>query len=442
MLTKRKVFFMQVELKEKKDGEQLITITLDPEELKPHLERAAEEISKHREFKGFRKGKVPYKIVEREIGAQALLEHAAQGAIQKSFEEATKEHNFKSIAPPKIEVQKIAPSNPLVYNAYIPLLPEVKLPDLKQIIIEQKQVRVDDKDIQGVIEQLRKMRAKEKLVFRAAKKGDKVKVDLKMSIASVPVEGGSSKDLVFELGADGIVPGFSEQIIGMSASEERKFKLPFPEKFHDSKLAGKEVEFEVNLKEVYEVELPEVNEDFAKGLGKFGGTLDLKKRVKENLEVEGEAREKDRFERELLEAVSQKTQFDAIPKVLVEMEIDRMIEELKSEVARQGAKFEDYLKQIKQDLENLRKGMNDTALRRVKVALILRQISEEQNINVTDSEVDEEINKRYGALKDQPKVLKMVSRASFRDYLRNLLKSDKAMNWLRSQCHPEPVSSS
>lgn len=433
---------MQVELKEKKDGEQLITITLDPEELKPHLERAAEEISKHREFKGFRKGKAPYKIVEREIGAQALLEHAAQGAVQKSFEEAAKEHNFKSIAPPRIEIQKIAPSNPLVYNAYIPLLPEVKLPDLKQIIIEQKQVKVDDKDIQSVIEQLRKMRAKEKLVLRAAKKGDKVKVDLKMSIASVPIEGGSSKDFIFELGADGIVPGFSEQIIGMGASEERKFKLPFPEKFHDPKLAGREVEFEVKLKEVYEVELPELDEDFAKGLGKFEDALDLKKKVKDNLQIEGEAREKDRFERELLEAVSQKTQFDAIPKVLIDLEIDRMIEELKLEVARQGAKFEDYLQQIKQDLENLKKGMRETATRRVKVALILRQISEEQDISVTDSEVDEEINKRYGASKDQPKVLEMISKDSFRDYLRNLLKSDKAMNWLRSQCYPVPLPES
>lgn len=424
---------MDIKLNEKKDGEQHLTVTLSPDELKPHLEAAAKEISETRDFKGFRRGSVPFEVVEREVGAMALLEHAVQPAIAASLSKALETHDVEAVATPNIEVKTVAPGNPFVYTAAVPLLPKTTLPDFSGISIKKKEVSVNDADINKVVSELQNMRTQEKLVLRKADMKDKVKVDLKLSIAGVPLEGGAVSGHQFVLGGDAIIPGLSEQIVGMSTGEERTFILPFPKEFHDINLAGKEVTFSVKLTDVYERTLPEITDEFAKGVGKFENVVDLKAKIKENLTLEGEAREAARQEQELLSVVITKTTFDPIPKALVDLEVDRMLEELKSHISSQGMSFDEYQKHLKKDETALRSGMREAALKRVKVALVLRDIAAAQEIAVTDEDVAVEIAKRYGDSREQPQVVEMIESDRFKTYLKSVMRTDKAMRWLKEK---------
>ncbi|MDO8435102.1 MAG: trigger factor [bacterium] len=424
---------MHIELNEKKDGEQHITVTLSPEEMQPHLVTAAKAISETREFKGFRKGNVPFDVVEREVGAMTLLEGAIRPAIEASLTKALDQHEIDGVAQPRIEVKTVAPGNPLVYTAAIPLLPKTTLPDFSGITVAKKDVAVEDKHIDKVLSELQNMRTQEKLVLRKAGMGDRVKTDLHLSIANVPLEGGAVAGHQFVLGADAIIPGLSEQVVGMAAGEERTFTLPFPTEFHDKNLAGKEVTFKVKISEVHERTLPEVNDEFAKGVGKFEGIADLKAKIKENLTLEGESKEIARQEQELLSAAIEKTTFDPIPAALIDLEIDRMMEELKASVASQNISFEEYLKHLNKDEAALKSGMREAAHRRVKVALMLRDIAAAQDIAVTDEDVEQEIAKRYGDSRDQPQVAEMVESDRFKTYLKSVMRTDKALAWLKEK---------
>ncbi|MDP2684285.1 MAG: trigger factor [bacterium] len=424
---------MKVDVKKLPKSELELQIELSHDELKPFLARATKDISKDTKVSGFRPGMAPYDVLEKQVGAMTIYQQAVEYAIQDSYPKAVIDNKLLTIGQPKISVEKIAPDNPFVYKANVGLVPEVELGDYKNLKVEKKEIKVEEKDIQGTIESLQKMFAKEKVTDKPLKKGDKAEINMDTYVDKVPIDGGQSNKHPVVIGEGQFIPGFEDNLIGMTKGQTKEFELKFPKEYHRQDIAGRPAEFKIKVNEVYEIEKPELNDEFAKTVGQFENFEALNKQIKENIKLEKTNKEKQRFELALIDQIITKSKFGEIPDILLEYELDKMLHELEHEVTHQGMKFEDYLKSIKKSKEELRKEFRSQAEKRVKSALALRKIGNEEKIEVLDEEIDKEIEVAKQTYKDQPDQLKQFASEEYKDYIKNILRSRKVFEFLEKQ---------
>lgn len=402
------------------DGEIDLTIELTVEEFAPFLNRAASAISGEIKLEGFRPGKAPLEVVKARVGEPALLERAAELAIGNSYPAAVKEKNLVTIGYPKVDVMKLAPGNPFSFKARVPILPEVTLSDWRNVKIEQKAHEpVSDEMVNKGVEDLRKMTSTEKEVTRPAKTGDRVEIDFDIFVDQVPIEGGTSKNHDMELGAGQFIPGFEEGIVGLAPGQEKEYKFDFPKEYHAKHLAGRPADAKVKVHKVKEVVLPELNDQFAKKLGDMGSLLELKMKLRENLEHEAKQRADRQFELDVFDALIKAAKFGALPKVLLEDESEKILHEIEHDVQSQGGKFDDYLSSMKKTRDELKTELAPQAERRVKAALIVRHIAVSENVAATSDEVDKEVIEARASLPDKPEVKQQTETEDFRAYVKN-----------------------
>lgn len=423
---------MKVDVKNLPKGQAELTVELGQEEMKPYLEQAASVLSYGTKIAGFRPGKAPYEMVEREVGAMKILQQAAEQAVEKTFVEAVVEKKLVTVGPPQISVEKLAPGNPLTYKAIVSLLPTVALSDYHKIKAAKRSISVDPKEIDEAVGGLRKMYAKEKAVTRPARQGDKVELDMDTYMDKVPIDGGSSKNHPVVIGEGHFIPGFEESIIDLAAGQTKEFQLKFPKEYHRKDLAGKPVEFKVKVNTVFEIELPELNDDFAKSVGQFEKLDDMRGQIEKSLHREKTDKEQQRWELEIVTSLIGKSSFGEIPEILIESELHKMLHELEHEVTGQGMKFEDYLQSIKKTKEDLHREFRPQAEKRIKTALVLRQISTQEHIQVSDEELDKEIATHMKQYENNAEISKELKRPEYRDYARNVLRSQKVFKWLET----------
>jgi trigger factor len=424
---------MNVTLNKLPKNQVELTIELTQEELKSHIQQAVAEISKEITIAGFRPGKAPYEIVEKQVGAIKIYQQAAEKAIQKTYPQAIIENKLLTVGPPKIAVEKIAPNNPFVYKATASLLPSVKLGDYKKIKEGRREVKVEAKEIDGTLQNLRKMFGKEKRVSRSVQKGDKVEIDMNTYVDKVPIDGGKSENHPITVGEGHFIPGFEDNLIGLIEGQTKEFQLKFPKEYHQKNLAGKPVDFKVKVKSVFEIEKPDLDDNFAKTAGKFEKLDDLRRQIEKNIHQEKTTKEQQRWELAVIEQIINKSSFDEIPDVLIESELHKMLHELEHEVTGQGMKFEDYLSSIKKSKEDLQKEFQPRAVKRVKTAFVIRKIAKEENITVSDEEIDKEVERNKQQYQNNPEVLKQISRDEYKNYLKSVLRSQKVFEFLAQQ---------
>ena len=409
-----------------------LTIIVTPEEYQPHLEKAAERLSERTAIKGFRPGKAPYDMVKRHVGEMQILQEALESIIQKTFFDAATEEKLETIGMPHIHIEKQAPGNDVVFKATVATLPTVTLPDLKKIHVEQKAPVIDEKKVDETLDALRGMQAKEALKSGAAEGTDKLMIDMDMFIDRVPVEGGQAKKYSVYLSEKHYIPGFNEQVAGMKEGEERTFTLEFPATHYQKHLAGKKVDFTVKAKGVYERQLPEMNDDFAKALGQEN-VAKLRELLQTNLLEDAKRKAGQQTEIAILEQLIEKSAFDEIPDVLIDSERQKMFHELKRDLDRNGVSIEQYLQDIKRDEKQLFEDFKAQAEKRAKAALISRQIAKDQNIAVADDEVDKEVALIGDAYKDNAETQENLKKPEVRDALAVTLQNKKVMAWLKEQ---------
>ncbi|MFH1172994.1 MAG: trigger factor, partial [bacterium] len=264
-------------------------------------------------------------------------------------------------------------------------------------------------------------------------KGDKAEVDFNMFLAGVAVENGQHQKYPMVIGENRLVAGFEEQLIGLKSGEQKEFSLQFPAEHFDHHLAGKEVNFKVEIKGVYERELPELNDEFAKTLGQFADLAALKKQISDNLMQEKKMKEEQRLEGELLDKLAKATEFDIIPDLLVKNETHKMLHEFEATIARQGLLFDDYLKNIGKTKEQLENEFSQSAEERVKSALITREIARQEKIEVREDELAEEVQKVLASYPNNPELADNIQSVGYQDYLRNILATRKVMELLKSR---------
>lgn len=409
-----------------------LIITVTPADYKKDMEAAAARLSERAAIHGFRPGKAPYEIVKQNLGEIKILEEALQSIVEKNFFEAVKTEKLDTIGMPEITIEKMAPNNDFVFKAVAALLPSVKVADLSKIDAKKKEVVVGDKEINDVLDNLRKMQAKEVVKEGAATKEDKIEVAMNMSIDKVPVEGGQAPKHQVYLSEPHYIPGFAEQLVGLKKDEVKEFSLKFPDEHYQKHLAGKNIDFHIKVNDVYSIEYPEINDELAIKLGQK--SVDgLKEILMTNLKQEAQNKEDQRIEAELLEKVILASEFSEVPDVLITSEKQKMFYELKNSLQEQGIEFEKYLKDLKKTEEEIGNDFADRALVRVKAALISRQIAKENNIKVEKEELDKEIEIIKATYKDDPKVEEALKRHEVLDTLAATIQNKKVVAWLKEK---------
>ncbi len=390
-----------------------------------------QRISSATTFPGFRPGKAPYDVVAKRVGEQAIWEEALESIVQRAFVQQVRERKLKTVGQPQISVQKLAPGNPVVFTATVALLPSVELTAYDRFSVKRNRAPVTEEDVVKSLEDLRKIIAAEKPVDRPAWAGDRVEVDVDVFMDNVPVAGGQSRNHPATLGEGSFIPGFEEQVIGMTKGQAKEFSLQFPKEYHAKNLAGNAAQFKVTLRKVAELELPKLDDAFAKTVANLPSLEDLRKRLRNDLETQRQKRAEQDFEVKLLEELVKHSTFGDIPEVLVEHELDRIVHELRHNAEQRGMKYADYLSSMKKDEAALRTDLRPNALNRVKTALVIRAIAEKEGVGVSAAEIDAEIASARPSL--SPEQLKEVGTEEFRDYVHTVLTNRKTLDAIKAK---------
>jgi trigger factor len=408
------------------------------EEVRPYLEEAAREMSTARPLPGFRPGKAGFDEVKRAYGEMKILEGALERIIRAFYAKAILNESLDIVGSPNVQVDKLAPEQPLKFTITAPIEPKVtELPDLTGCVVEQTVKEIGDKELGEALEEMRKMRRQEVRVEREATLEDLVVVDVSMLKDGVVVEGGTGRDYRIYMNEPHYIPGFSEKLVGIKAGEERNFTLPFPSEHYQKHLAGKDIDFTTKATGVFEMQLPPLDDAFAQGVG-LKDMEELKAKLQENLRVEEKRRREEASEIELLEKLVDTTKFTEVPEALITDETRRMMDELQHGVEEQGMKWEDYLSSIKKTRDELRLDMTAQAIRRVKTAVLVKAFAKAQAVTVTEEELDKETDEILSRIRENDQETReRVTSPEYRQYIAIQLRNRKTLEWLKKECVKE-----
>ncbi len=415
---------------EKSQIEFEITLTID--EFKPYLEKGAKKLSEQVKIEGFRPGKVPYDVLKQKVGEMAILEESANIAIRSTIDEVLdKNLDGEQLAgQPQVEIIKLAPNNDFVYKVKMPVLPKVKLGQFKDLNIKNEKVEIDEKELEKTLEQLKEMKAKESPKDSQAEIGDKLTLDILMFSGGVPVEGGEGQGATVILGKDYFIPGFDKKLIGAKAEETKEFTLVYPKEHHQKHLAGKNIDFKVKVKEVLQREVPKLDDSLAQAL-QFKTLNELKEAIKKNILMEKEKKEEMRKEKELMEKLIEKSEFEEMPEEIIKEEAKGMIGEMKRNVEAQGGKFADYLNHLKKTEDQLLLDFMPDAVKRIKIALLLKEVGKTEKIAVSPEEIEEKITELKKTYAGQAEAEKQINSLEYKRHLNHALLSDKIVKKLK-----------
>lgn len=409
-----------------------LTITVPPADYQKDLEEAAVRISERASIPGFRPGKAPYKIVKEQLGEIKIFEEALESIVQKNFFTAIQAEKLETVGQPQITIEKIAPGNDFVFRAVVALLPSVKLPDLSKIKVERRETKVEEKDVDHILEDLKKMRPEEKIKAGISTTEDKMIIDLEMFSGNVPLEGGQAKDHQVYLSEKHYIPGLAEQLVGLKKDDKKDFTLKFPAEHYQKQFAGKDIDFKVLVKDVFELHYPEIDDAFAKKLGQES-VAKLRELLRQNISAEANAKEEQRLEIEMLDQIVAQSEFSELPEIIIKAEKEKMFHELKHELEHQGITMEKYLSDIKKSEEEIHLDFSERADKRVKAALISRQIAKDRGITVENKEMEEEFKLIKASYGDDKNVEENLKRPEVRATIALALQNKKVIQWLKEQ---------
>jgi len=413
-----------------------IEVEISIEEFKVFEAKALSNLAKEMKVPGFRPGKAPIDLIKTRVSEMEILEKAGKMTINENYPEIINQQKIDPAGPPQIQVQKLAADNPFVFKLTIPLIPKVKVGDYKKVKIKKEKIEITSEQIEKMIKELQFMRRQEVLAARESKIGDRVEVDLNLFNDKVPLERGQIKNFSTILGKEDLyLPGLSENLLNLKAGEGKEFSFTYPSDHYDKKIAGRKIDFKIKMKNVYEINLPEINEEFARAMGNFKNKQELEEKIKENLVQEAKNKQNQKTEVEMLKQLVELSEFDELPDILIKREVEKMIDELRVAVENpdSGTNFNDYLQSIKKTEEDLKKDFIPQATQRVKTALIIREIALKEKIEVDEKEIEQEIEKIKQSYQNQDKILENIDSENGRIYLKNILTNQKTIDWLKNK---------
>jgi trigger factor len=419
---------MEVNQKNLNDTQVELEVKLDGKDIQPYLERTARDLSAARPIPGFRPGKASYEVARRHFGAELIFKESVDAIINGSLNRAIDEKKIRVFEEGEFKILENTPES-IHFTISFTVLPQIQLNDWTGKKLERPEVKVTDDEIKEALLDLAKMLAKEQMVDRVAKESDKVVVDFEVFVDSKVIEGGIGKSHPVIIGEKKMIPGFEDQLVGKKANDEFSFTLKFPDNYAAG-LSGKEGTFKIKVHSVMERVIPEITDETAKNMGEESRES-LVKRLSENILNEKQMREQDRLEVEAIKMVVDSATIGTIPEKAVDMEADRFLKEFEHDLIHQGLSMEIYLKNAGKTLEDLKKEFRPKVVDRVRAALVISQIVDENNLTVEPDELEAEVNdqKEYFARKN-PQAVKEVETTEYRRYLYNRLINRKAIRFV------------
>ena len=416
----------------KENNEVTLKIEATAAEFEKAVEKSYQKMKGKFNINGFRKGKAPRKLIELQYGEGVFYEEAINELFPKAYEQAIQKHNIEPVDRPAIDIEQIGKGQDFIFTATVTVKPEVKLGEYKGIEVEHIEYNVKEEDIDAEIQRLRERNARLVAVERPVKDGDTLIIDYAGFVGDHQFAGGTAEKQTLVIGSGQFIPGFEEQLIGTEIGQEVEVKVTFPEQYHAEDLAGKEALFKVTVHEIKEKEMPVLDDEFAKDVSEHDTLAELKEDIRKRQEETA----KNRAERERRDAIVDKAVANAevdIPEVMVEDEIESMLNDFDRQLQFQGLNLESYLKYANKKIEEMKEQMKDNAYNRVKTQLTLEAIAKEENIEVSEEEVDQEIEKYAKQYNTDVEKFKKSMRPQDYGYMKEGIKIKKAIDFIVQQ---------
>lgn len=346
---------------------------------------------------GFRKGKVPRQMIEKMYGAAIFYEDAANALIQENYPAAVDESGIDIVSRPTVEVVQIESGKPFIFTAEVAVRPEVKLGKYLGVQVTKIDTSVSDEEVEEALEKERNNNARTVSVTdRAVANGDTAVIDFEGFVDGVAFEGGKGENHPLEIGSHSFIDTFEDQLVGKSVGDEVEVNVTFPEQYQAAELAGKPAMFKVKINEIKTKELPELDDEFAQDVSEFDTLAEYKEDLKKNLAEKKENEAKRTKEDEAIQKIIDKSTME-IPEAMLETQCENMINEFAQRIAQSGLSMEQYMQFSGLTLDKLKEQVRPEAETRIKSSLVLEQIAKDENIEVTDEEIDAEVEKMAAA---------------------------------------------
>jgi trigger factor len=421
---------MDAKITSQSETQAKFAVSLNESELQHIKVEVFNELRGRVKASGFRPGKAPDMIVERELGSAAVQSEFIEHAIQHAYAQAVRELKLSVVGQPQVSLDKFVPYTQLEYKVTVELMPKVKLAAYQKFRIKRPSVKVEAAEIERTIEDLRRREAVRLDSEQPAKTGDEVNFDFEGTKGGQPVPGASAKNQTLQLGSGQFIPGFEEELTGLTKGAEKTFDIRFPKSYHEKSLANEIVTFKVKLNTVTDLVLPEVDAEFISNVSPFKTLDELKADITTRLTAEKAEGVSRQYEQEVLEKLLKESTVKT-PESLVQQQMKRMRADLEQNLASSGLNIEKYLELTKKTRDDMDKEMRPEAERRVGLAMVLTEIAALENLSVNAEELDTEIARLKQDYPD-PQTQAELDNPATREEIYNHLMSSKVIAKLLS----------
>lgn len=382
---KEKIMSYKIRSKEKNNLE--VEIVISEKKWEESLQKAYEETKNKYSVQGFRRGKAPRKVIEKQYGESVFFDYALEIAFADEYNEfLDKNLEIEPIAQPDVRIEKFEKDG-IVLVASAPLMPEVELGSYTGLTVERGKEKVKKADIEAELKSVAERQARFVESTKPAELGDFATIDFAGSVDGEIFEGGTAQGYRLELGSHSFIDNFEDQLVGTAVGEEKDVNVTFPENYHEKSLAGKKAVFKVVVQKIEKKEIPEITDEFAANVSEFENLEDYKKDIEKRLSQKLEQEKERKVENDLLEKIVQSSKVE-IPEILVERQLDIFIRDLETRLSFQGLKLEEYLDYVGTNVSDLRKERREQAEQTVKTRLVLEALVKKENMVVSEEELD------------------------------------------------------
>ena len=389
---------MDISVKKLPKSRVEMEVSIPWDEWKSEIDHAAEHLAAEIKVEGFRPGKAPRAMLEKRLGKATILIEGAEHAIDHLYPTVLERSEVDAIGKPEIRLDEVKDGEPLRFTVMTAVMPEIVLRSWEKKVKaanekgRERKIEVSAEDVERELRNVAESRAKQVAVMREARTGDVVLVDFEVCRDGVPIEGGTSKKHPIVLGKGAFIPGFEEAILGMKEGEEKTVSLTFPDTYHMETLAGKPADFWVKVLVVQEQQVPEIDDEFVRSLGRFESVEKFRESVSEGMRMEKENEAKEKRRVAIIEAILEEAEAE-LPEALVEGELRQMVSEFSGQAAMTGMTLPEYLSRIQKTEEDLVRDWRPQAEKRILSGLALDFLAKERGVDASQEEVEAEMNK-------------------------------------------------
>lgn len=418
---------MEVKIQKEDDSKVVLQFTMKNEDFRKEVDKAYTKNAKYFKAPGFRNGKVPRAIVEKMYGEEVLYETVIEDNVDVEYKKAIEENNLEVVSKPELDVKEIGKDKDFVYTVTFFVKPEAIVKKYKGLEVEKFNTKVTKKDVDEALEAARQKNARTiSIDNRPLQNNDISTIDFEGFIDGVAFEGGKGENFELTIGSGQFIPGFEEKLIGMEIGTEREISVKFPDDYHAENLAGKDSTFKVKLISIKEKELPTLDDEFAKDVSEFETLEEYRKDLEKKLKGDKESQAKADKETKVIEKLVENTEVK-IPDSMIENEIEKMLEQFSANLSYQGLNINKYCEYMGTTLEAFKDTLRPQAEKDVKLNLALEFVKKNENIEITDEDIDKKIDELAKTYNNENSD-SLKKNENIRTYVKNNLVNEKSLN--------------